>query len=163
MTVTSMYRDDDKTGSVVVEEVFGTDPADLWQALTDPDRLRRWIGEVTGDLRLGGTVAVKLTSTYEGTSRITVCEPPSRLEMTTDDLEEGGGTLQARLTPADDGTRLRIEESGLRLDKLHFHGAGWTVHVEDLGAVLRGDEPSDWQTRWKELVPDYEFAPVLER
>ncbi len=43
MTVTSMYRDNDRTGSVVVEEVFSTDPADLWQALTDPDRLRRWI------------------------------------------------------------------------------------------------------------------------
>lgn len=163
MTVTSMYRDNDRTGSVVVEEVFSTDPADLWQALTDPDRLRRWIGEVSGDLRLGGTVAMKLTSTYEGKSTITVCEPPSRLETTTDDLEGGTGTLSARLTPADGGTRLRIEETGLELGKLHFHGAGWTVHVEDLAAVMRGDEPSDWQTRWKELVPSYENAPVRDR
>lgn len=158
-----MYRDDDKTGSVVVEDVFATDPADLWQALTDPDRLRRWIGEISGDLRLGGTVAMKLTSTYEGTSRITTCEPPSRLEMTTDDLEGGAGTLSASLTPDGDRTRLRIEETGLELGKLHFHGAGWTVHVEDLGAVLRGEEPSDWHTRWKELVPDYENAPILDR
>ena len=36
------------------EDRFDTDIDDLWSALTDPPRLARWIGEVEGDLRLGG-------------------------------------------------------------------------------------------------------------
>jgi len=41
-------------GIVRMEDRVGTDTGDLWSALTDPRRLARWIGEVEGDLRLGG-------------------------------------------------------------------------------------------------------------
>ena len=41
-------------GIVRMEDRFDTDIDDLWSALTDPRRLARWMGEVEGDLRLGG-------------------------------------------------------------------------------------------------------------
>src|ERR1700761_412341 len=44
----------DGRGIVRIEERFDTDVADLWSALTEPARLGRWLGEVDGDLRLGG-------------------------------------------------------------------------------------------------------------
>jgi len=40
-----------------MEDGFDTDIEDVWSALTDPRRLARWIGEVEGDLRLGGEFA----------------------------------------------------------------------------------------------------------
>ena len=47
-------RSADGKGVVRMEDRFGTDIDDLWSALTDPRRLARWMGEVEGDLRLGG-------------------------------------------------------------------------------------------------------------
>src|SRR5258708_36639888 len=46
-------RSADGTGVVRVEDRYNTDIDDLWSALTDPRRLARWHGQVTGDLRLG--------------------------------------------------------------------------------------------------------------
>ena len=47
-------RSADGKGIVRMEDRFDTDIDDLWSALTEPRRLARWIGEVEGDLRLGG-------------------------------------------------------------------------------------------------------------
>ena len=47
-------RSVDGTGIARIERRFSTDVDDLWSALTDPSRLARWLGEVEGELRLGG-------------------------------------------------------------------------------------------------------------
>ena len=52
--------------------------ADVWDACTDPERVRRWFLPLTGDLRPGGTF--QLEGNAGGT--ITTCEPPHRLEVT---------------------------------------------------------------------------------
>jgi uncharacterized protein YndB with AHSA1/START domain len=73
-------RSADGKGVVRVEDRFGTDIGDLWSALTDPLRLARWIGEVEGDLRLGGEYRFRFfASGSEGTGRVDACEPPRRL------------------------------------------------------------------------------------
>ncbi len=53
-------------GAVRVEDVYDTDIDDLWRACTEPERLARWIAEVSGDLRVGGTVDLVFTSTWTG-------------------------------------------------------------------------------------------------
>ena len=52
----------DGKGAVRMEDVYATSAEDLWSALTDPDRLARWIGAVEGDLRVGGTFHARFTS-----------------------------------------------------------------------------------------------------
>jgi uncharacterized protein YndB with AHSA1/START domain len=47
-------RSADGKGVVRMEDRFDTDIDDLWSALTEPERLAHWIGEVSGELRLGG-------------------------------------------------------------------------------------------------------------
>src|SRR6476469_7652747 len=75
----------DGTGVVRLEDRFDTDMDDLWSALTDPGRLARWLGEVEGDLRLGGEYRYNFfASGSEGTGRIEACEPPRRLLLTMD-------------------------------------------------------------------------------
>ena len=66
-------------GIVRMEERFDTSIEDLWSALTDPQRLARWVAEVSGDLRPGGDLRASFTSGWEGAGRVDVCEPPRRL------------------------------------------------------------------------------------
>ena len=67
--------------------------------------------------------------------------------------------LEAWITDDDGRARLVVEERGLSLDKLHYHGAGWQAHLDDLGRSLRG-EPSNWKVRWDELTPTYAAMTV---
>ena len=77
-------RSADGKGVVRMQDRFDTDIDDLWSALTDPRRLARWMGEVEGDLRLGGEFRARFfASGWEGTGRVEACEPPRRLLLLT--------------------------------------------------------------------------------
>ncbi len=145
------------TGIVHMEDRFGTDVGDLWQALTDPARLSRWYGEVEGDLRPGGEYRVHVfASGWEGTGRIEACEPPRRLVVTGKDADEPFEEVTEVTLTADGGqTLLAIEQQGLPLDKLAAYGAGLQIHVEDLAAHITGRERAG-QARWGELMPAYQ-------
>lgn len=146
---------DDRVGAVRMEDVYDTDADDLWSAITQPERLSRWIGEVSGDLTLGGQFRARFTSSWTGPGRIEVCEPPHRLLVKLDPDSGEDTEVEAILTPAGEQTRLVIEERGLPLGVLPGHGAGWQAHVEDLAAHLTGRPATDWRTRWLELMPLY--------
>lgn len=146
---------DDRVGAVRVEDVYATDPHDLWSALTDPERLARWLGEVSGDLSLGGQFQARFTSSWTGPGRVEVCEPPHRLLVTLAPDSDDETVVEATLTPAGDQTQLAIEERGLPIGVLPGHAAGWQAHVEDLAAHLAGREPADWRARWQELTQQY--------
>jgi uncharacterized protein YndB with AHSA1/START domain len=155
----SMRRIDEKLGAVRVEDVYDTDIDDLWSAISEPNRLARWIATVEGDLRIGGTIQAQFTSTWEGPGRIDVCDAPNRLLLTMEPGTDDEAVIEALLTAEDDRTRLVVEERGLPLDVLYKHGAGWQAHVEDLGRYLAGGE-SMWKARWEELSPAYRSLAV---
>ena len=164
----TMRRLDDQHGAVRVEDVYSTDIEDLWAACTDPARLSRWIAEVSGDLRVGGTVQLVFTSTWAGPAVIETCEAPHHLLLTTQPGTEEEGQIEAWLTSEGPRTRIVVEERGLPVDSLHFYGAGWQVHLEDLGRSLASDGPAHaggwsgqtpapaWHARWTELTPEYQ-------
>jgi uncharacterized protein YndB with AHSA1/START domain len=155
--ILSSLRPADGTGIVRTEDRYDTDVNDLWSALTDPERLARWIAEVEGDLRLGGKFRARFTSTWEGTGRVEACEPPRRLLVVTkqtDEIDEQA--IEATLTADGDQTILVIEERGLPAGHLAGYGAGWQVHLEDLAAHIAGRERCDFEARWRELTPAYE-------
>ena len=159
---------DDTRGAVRVEDVYDTDIDDLWAACTTPERLARWIAEVSGDLRVGGTVQAVFTSTWSGPATIEACERPHHLLLRTEPGTENEGEIEAWLTAEGSRTRLVVEERGLPLGGLHFYGAGWQAHLEDLGHSLASDTPvhedgwsalapaASWHERWTELTPVYQ-------
>jgi uncharacterized protein YndB with AHSA1/START domain len=155
-------RSADGKGIVRSEDRFDTDIDDLWSALTDPGRLARWLGEVEGDLRLGGEFRARFfASGWEGTGRIEACEPPHRLLVLTKDADEPDGpndhAIEATLTVEGDQTILVWEERGLPVDMLAAFGAGIQLHVEDLAAYIAGRERShDAKARWQALLPAYQ-------
>jgi uncharacterized protein YndB with AHSA1/START domain len=144
-------------GIVRMEDRFDTTVDDLWSALTDPRRLARWLGDVTGDLRLGGEFrALFLATGWKGTGRVEACEPPHRLSVRTQEVgEPDQHAIEATLTADGNQTVLVIEERGMPVSQLAGYGAGIQVHVEDLGAYLAGSERCDGEARWAELVPAY--------
>jgi uncharacterized protein YndB with AHSA1/START domain len=150
---------DDKHGAVRVEDVYDTDVEDLWEACTRPERLARWIAEVSGELRVGGSIQATFTSTWTGPGRIEICDPPRHLLLTMEPGSEDEAEIEAWLTAEGSKARLVVEERGLPLDRLYVHGAGWQAHLDDLARSLRG-EPSDWKARWTELSPVYETMPI---
>ena len=155
-------RSADGKGIVRMEDRFDTDMDDLWSALTDPSRLARWIGEVDGDLRVGGEYSYNLfASGSEGTGRIEACEPPRRLLLTMDLDQPDADVIEATLATDGDQTILVWEERGMPLDLLAAYGAGVQIHVEDLAAHIAGREPrGDAKARWDELLPAYQELAV---
>jgi uncharacterized protein YndB with AHSA1/START domain len=151
-------RSADGKGIVRMQDRFDTDIDDLWSALTDPRRLARWLGEVSGDLRLGGDFRAHFFSSgWEGTGRVDACEPPQRLLLVT----KGAGApveqeIEVTLTADGDQTILVWEGRGMPVDLLAAYGAGIQVHVEDLAADLAGGERCDADARWHELLPAYQ-------
>ena len=151
-------RSADGTGIVRVEDRFDTDIDDLWSALTDPHRLARWMGEVEGDLRLGGEFRARFfASGWEGTGRVEACEPPRRLLLLTKQPgQPDDHVIEATLTADGGQTILVWEERGMPLDLLAAYGAGVQIHVEDLAAYLAGRDRVDAEARWSELTPAYQ-------
>jgi uncharacterized protein YndB with AHSA1/START domain len=151
-------RSADGKGVVRLEDRFDADIDGVWSALTDPGRLARWMGEVEGDLRLGGEFRARFfASGWEGTGRVEACEPLRRLLLLT--MQPGQSREHfIEVTLAADGAQAIVvwEERGMPLGQLAAYGAGIQVHIEDLAAYLAGRERCDADARWNELLPAYE-------
>jgi uncharacterized protein YndB with AHSA1/START domain len=63
---------------LVAARVYDTDQNDLWDALTNADRIPKWFLPITGDLRLGGSYQLEGNAGGD----ITACEPPEHLALT---------------------------------------------------------------------------------
>jgi uncharacterized protein YndB with AHSA1/START domain len=151
-------RKDGERYRLVYTEVYATDPDDLWEALTTPERLARWMAVYTGDLRLGGTWEVASDGDGPwGRGTVTACDAPHGFTTTWQAEQEDPTELVVCLEPVDAGTRLVLEHDGVRSI---FYGAGWQtyleqliVHIDDPAAPARTEE--DWQRRFGELRDDY--------
>ena len=157
----------DGAGVVRIERRYDTPAADLWSALTDPDRLARWYGQVEGDLRVGGEFGLHLDGAdLDSVGRVEECDPPHHLLVTTHETDESrrrgrGGepfvqATEASLRPEGESTTLVLEIRGLPLSAVGAYGAGWQIHAESLAAYLAGQEGLDAGARWGDLLGRYE-------
>lgn len=155
-------RSADGKGVVRMEDRFDTEIDDLWSAVTDPERLARWMGEVAGDLHLGGEFRFRFAASgSEGIGRVDACDPPRRLLLTMRDTDPQPGqpeegTVEVTLAADGNQTILAWEERGMPLDLIAAYGAGIQIHVEDLASFLAGGERCDSMARWNELMPPYQ-------
>ncbi|MEU4834293.1 SRPBCC family protein [Streptosporangium sp. NPDC023615] len=96
--------DDGEDVTVLLRRDYDTPAEDVWDALTDPGRLKRWFLPVGGDLRAGGDFQL------EGNAggRILRCEPPRLLKVT---FGGENSLVEVRLIPAGEGTTLELEHT----------------------------------------------------
>jgi uncharacterized protein YndB with AHSA1/START domain len=139
-----------------MEERFDADIDDVWSALTEPERLAGWYGEVDGDLRVGGVFRARVhASGWEGSGRVEECETPRRfLVLSKESDESNEDSTEVTLTGDGDQTVLVVEQHGLPLELIWAYGAGLQIHVEDLAAHIAGRERAA-ATRFAELEPTY--------
>jgi uncharacterized protein YndB with AHSA1/START domain len=132
-----LNRDHDgKPARVVVATcAYDSGIADVWDAVTSPERVERWFLPLTGDLRVGGRYQLQGNAGGE----ITACEPPHAFDIT---WEFGGqiSWVNVRLSElSDGGTRLRLEHTAHVPDEMWTQfgpgavGVGWDLTLLGLG------------------------------
>ena len=136
-------------GVVRMEDRFDTDVDDLWSALTDPDRLAHWFGEVEGELFQGGEFRVRIALAGERRGQVDACEPPQRLVLTMRDPDPQPGqpeqtVIEAQLIAEGGQTRLVWEERGMPVKLLPAYGAGskFTWSISPTTSTVASSAPS---------------------
>jgi uncharacterized protein YndB with AHSA1/START domain len=131
--VRNFERDGKPAKAVIATCVYDTDVADLWDALTSKERLRRWFLPVSGELKLGGSY--KFEGNAGGT--ITECVPRQRVAAT---WEFGGNVtwVTVTLTPSASGTRFELEHVAVIDPNMPPFGpgavgVGWELGLMGLG------------------------------
>jgi uncharacterized protein YndB with AHSA1/START domain len=91
--------------TITISRVYEAPADDLWDAVTNPERIPRWFLPVSGELRVGGRYEIH--GNASGT--IERCDPPHSFAAT---WELGGDVswIEVRVTPEDESrTRLVLE------------------------------------------------------
>jgi uncharacterized protein YndB with AHSA1/START domain len=127
---------------VEIRRTYAADPAEVWDACTNPERIARWFSPVTGDLRLGGHYSIE----GNASGAITACEPPRRLAL---DWEFGDHALSwvtLELNPVgDERCELVLRHRQPRTEHWATYGpgatgVGWELTVLGLAMHLAGSE-----------------------
>ncbi|GAB3260782.1 SRPBCC family protein [Nocardioides dilutus] len=131
---------------------------DVWAAVTEPDRLARWIGSWTGDPESG---SVRFQMLFEEdqpgeTMTIRVCEPPHRLHLTSQAGDEVW-LLDVDLTHADGVTTLTLSQPGVTAEQASGVGPGWEYYLDRLVAAETGADPAarDFERDYYPAMSDY--------
>jgi uncharacterized protein YndB with AHSA1/START domain len=156
-------RGSDGRATIHFERVYDYRPEELWAALTEPDQLRGWLGEVEIDLRLGGRVVIRFGETDDQVTEGTIREldAPRLLEYDWTYPGETDSVLRLELEPRGQGTLLVLDHRRLPVAAAAGYGAGWHSHLDALEALGRSAR-TDWDERFAELLPKYRAAAVQE-
>ena len=141
--------------TIVMRRRYDAPVEDVWDACTNPDRMRRFFMEPTGDLREGGSFSFEGNASGE----VLRCEPPRLLRVTWVYGDRPVDEVELRLAPGDDGGTVlelehasvttQVELGGRMVDPLLNDaetgiwgmGAGWELGLIALGSYLRGELP----------------------
>ena len=77
-SVSSLKRDGQPVRAVTLSRSYATTVEDLWDAVTNSERIPRWFLPISGELELGGRYQLK----GNAGGVITACERPSHLALT---------------------------------------------------------------------------------
>ncbi|MDQ4504556.1 TIGR03086 family metal-binding protein [Sinomonas sp. ASV322] len=107
------------------------EPAEAFELITQPERLRRW-QTVTArvDLHAGGEYRWTIVPGHHAAGTFTEVEPGRRLAFTwgwegSEELPPGASNVSITLTPAEGGTSLTFVHEGLNAEQAASHAEGW--------------------------------------
>ncbi|MGW1887095.1 SRPBCC family protein [Streptomyces sp. NPDC001970] len=138
--------------TVLLRRTYDATAEDVWDACTDPERIRRWFLPVSGEFELGGHYRLEGNASGE----ILRCEPPKLLKVSWLFGENPGfSEVEVRLTPeGDERTVFELEHVAVVPPEMWDQfgpgavGVGWDLSVLGLGLHLRGGsigDPSEWE------------------
>jgi uncharacterized protein YndB with AHSA1/START domain len=104
-------------GGVRVQRLYDATLAELWDALTEPDSVKRWLGRPMP-------------------GRVTSSEPHRLLELEWNVPGEGATYVRFELQEEAGGVRLIVDHRGLDRVASTAYGEGWKHHLLDLESVV---------------------------
>jgi Activator of Hsp90 ATPase homolog 1-like protein len=128
---------DGESVSVWLDRTYDAEPADVWAALTNPERLPQWFYPVSGELRVGGTFQLEGNAGGE----IRQCDAPDWLQIT---FGMPDSVIDLHLSESRGKTTLEFTHTvplamaGSGAGAL-FVGPGWDGALLGLGIYLRGE------------------------
>jgi uncharacterized protein YndB with AHSA1/START domain len=144
-----------KGRTIVLRRTYPSPIDDVWNALTDPDRIGRWFLPVTGDLRLGGRYQLQ----GNAGGQIMRCEPPHLLQVTWVMAENPTpadvSEVAVRLSPGDDPEQTVFELEHVAVVDPEWWGqfgpgavgVGWDLALLGLSMYLTtGETVGDHET-----------------
>jgi uncharacterized protein YndB with AHSA1/START domain len=128
--------------SVLMRRSYDAPVGDVWDAVTQPDRIKRWFMPISGELRAGGSFQLEGNAGGD----ILACEPPRLLKVSF-----GGPTsiIELRLTPDGDSDTVLELEHTVPIEMAQsgagalYVGPGWDGALLGLGLFLRGEAIGD--------------------
>jgi uncharacterized protein YndB with AHSA1/START domain len=155
-TVGAVDHDGRPAKTLTTSRAYPTTVEDLWDAVTNEERIPRWFLPVSGDLELGGRYA------FDGNASgsILECEAPHRFLVT---WEYGGETswVTVQLTEEGDVTRLDLTHTAHVPEEMWEQygpgatGIGWDLGLLGLALYLSGETsaPAKEMAGW-EATPE---------
>jgi len=135
------HTQDGEVVAVTMQRLYAADGTDVWQAITDPDRVRRWFLPLTGDLREGGNFQLE----GHAGGDILTCEPPRHLVVT---FGGESSIVDMTLSADDEQTLLQLTHSvplelaGGVAGALYV-GPGWDGALLGIALHLAGEVTAD--------------------
>ena len=139
--VSRQHTESGETVAVTLQRRYLADPADVWEAITDPERVRRWFMPLTGDLREGGNLQLEGNASGD----ILKCEPPRHLMVT---FGGASSIVDVQLSGESQQTLLKlthsvpIELAGSGAGALYV-GPGWDGALMGIAVYLAGEVTED--------------------
>lgn len=127
--------------ALLITREFRAPIEDVWAAVTEPERLSRWIGTWAGD-PASGRVAFTMTAEEGAVAEdmeIRECDPP-RLLAVTSHVGEEQWLLELRLEEHDGTTTLTFTQPGIDPVQAESVGPGWEYYLDRLVAVESGGD-----------------------
>jgi uncharacterized protein YndB with AHSA1/START domain len=154
-----LLRIDGERRGIRFERRYDASPAEVWSALTEPERLGRWLADAELDLRVGGDYVLRFSDEDESQvtrGQVLALEPERLLELSWRYPGENDTVVRFELEPDGDGTILVLDHRGLPTEAAPGYGGGWHAHLDALEAHLGAGGEPDWWGRYMELAPLYE-------
>ena len=149
---------------LVATRTYDTTQQDLWDALTNPERIPRWFLPIEGDLRVGGRYQLKGNAGGE----IVACDSPRHLSLTWE-MQGQVSWVNVDLSALQPGgTQLRLEHIAHVPDDLWDQfgpgavGVGWDSALLGLDRHVAGDRTLDPKAAMAWLMSDEGKAFVRE-
>ncbi|WP_326660623.1 SRPBCC family protein [Streptomyces canus] len=141
--------------TVLLRRTYDAEIADVWDAVTSPERIARWFMPVSGELKVGGRYQLEGNAGGE----ILECVEPERLRVSwLYGPDPGFSEVEVRLTPENgERTVLELEHVAVVPDEFWDQfgpgavGVGWDLGLYGLALHLAGgglskEEAATWHT-----------------